>query len=198
MLVPVGMLLVWRVTRRLTRERRLGVLAVTLVAVTAASFGAALVLTAVDQPTAYLHTATRAWEFLVGMLLAVLLETWTPSDRRRRPWTWAGWTGLALLALTGALVDGGRAFPGLATLLPVWAAVVIVLSGAARPSGSLARALAWSPLAYAGRYAYAFYLWHWPILVLTLAARGRGVGWLAGTAVLVVAGVLAVLTHHLV
>lgn len=55
----------------------------------------------------------------------------------------------------------------------------------------VSRLLAWRPLAKAGGYAYSFYLWHWPVLVFMIAVRDRPVGWLAGTAVLVLSAGLA-------
>lgn len=193
--VPLVLLGVWWLTRRLPRTRRLQALAATVGVTALASFVTALVMTRVDQPTAYFHTGARAWEFLVGMLLAMVLGVWRPQGRW---WALLGWAGLGLLVATGLVVDGGAVFPGVATLLPIGAAAAVVLAGAAAPGSLLARGLGWGPLANAGRYAYGFYLWHWPILVLAVAVRGRGVGWLAGTAVLLLAGLLAVLTYHLV
>ncbi|WP_284249271.1 acyltransferase family protein [Litorihabitans aurantiacus] len=193
--VPLLMLLTWWCVRRLAPSRRLRILALVVALTTLASFVFALVLTAIDQPVAYVHTLARAWEFLLGMVLAMALTRWNPRGPALQV---LGWVGLAALLLTGLLVDGGSTFPGPATLLPVGAAVAVVVAGAASPRSALPRMLGVRPLAYAGRYAYAFYLWHWPVLVLTVAVRERSVGWLAGACVLLLSAVLAVLTHHLV
>lgn len=45
-------------------------LTVLIALVTAVSFGCSVVMTWLDQPVAYFHTATRAWEFGVGGLVA--------------------------------------------------------------------------------------------------------------------------------
>lgn len=175
---------------------------IVVAAVTAVSFIYAAVMTIVDQPSAYYDTGARAWEFLLGTLLATAATLRGERSREqgviaRNVWSLVGWTALLLIMLTGVLVDGASVFPGPAALLPLGAAAILV----AAPGGSWSpsRLLAWSPLARAGAYAYTLYLWHWPVLILAIAARGGAdVGWLSGSAVLVTSAVLAWVTHRLV
>lgn len=193
--VPAALALVSLVLRRASATMRRRVVTGAVVVAFAASLTFAVILVGQDQTLAYFHTAARAWEFLAGALVAALIARWAPAGRA---WAVVGWAGLAGLLLTGFLVDGGSTFPGLWALVPTGAAAAIILSGSARPHGALARTLGWRPLATAGRYAYAYYLWHWPLLVLWTAAVGRTLQWWEGALVLLGSAVLAPLTYHLV
>lgn len=140
-----------------------------IVLVTVGSFVCSLVLTHLDQPVAYFHTAARAWEFGVGALVAAGLH-------RIPRWSAAtegvlGWAGLGLIFTTGLVLPVASAFPGVAALVPVAGATLILLSGEAR-RGTAAGLLSSRPLVSLGGVAYAIYLWHWPLLVFTLHLRG--------------------------
>ncbi|MBO0899861.1 acyltransferase [Cellulomonas sp. zg-ZUI22] len=194
--VPALLLLVWWITRRRAHEVRVRAVQGTVVALTVLSAVWAAVAVRLDQPAAYYDTAARAWEYLAGAVLALVVT------RMRRPLRGApvlGTAGLVLLLASGLLVDGGHVFPGPAALVPLTAAALVVLAGAGDgPPRGVARLLGARPLAEAGRRAYAFYLWHWPVLVIAVTVRGRGAGWMAGTAVLLVSAVLAWATHRFV
>lgn len=149
--------------------------------VTAASFVYSLHLTATDQPVAYFHTATRAWEFGVGALVALGGSRLAIRSSAAK-WI-RGWTGLGLILATGVVVPVSDTFPGVAALLPVTGAVLVLAAGsregqdaAATPQrhrhGSATGMLSWSPLVSLGGVAYAVYLWHWPVLVFSLQVRG--------------------------
>lgn len=187
-LLPLALLTVWWLGRRLDPGARLRLVRAGVIVAAGASFVYAAVLVRVDQPFAYYDTFARAWEYLAGTILA-LIVTRTAWSRTRR--LVAGWLGVALILATGALVDGGAAFPGPWALVPLAGAALVVLAGAGSAPVGVSRLLAWRPLAHAGGYAYSFYLWHWPVLVLVIAIRERPVGWLAGSAVLVLSAGLA-------
>ena len=151
-------------------RRAIGRRLVVLIAlVTLMSFGCSVVMTWQDQPVAYFHTATRAWEFGIGGLVAAgLIAAPRLGVGGQRI---AGWLGLLLIVGTGLVVPVSSAFPGFAALLPVIGAVLILLSGT--PSrGSAASLLSRQPLVWLGGRAYAIYLWHWPLLVFYLHLRG--------------------------
>lgn len=151
---------------RATARRRLAMM---VALVTVASFVFSIYLTWQDQPVAYFHTATRVWEFGVGSLVATgLLAGPRLTDRGERV---AGWTGLGLILATGLVMPVSDLFPGVAALMPVLGAVLILVSG--RPvRGSAARLLATRPMVSLGGVAYAIYLWHWPVLIFYLQIRG--------------------------
>ncbi|MCO1578915.1 acyltransferase [Crossiella sp. SN42] len=165
-------------------------IAVTLALLTALSLAYSIHLTATDQPFAYFHTFTRLWEFALGGLLALVADR--ISLPRRLRW-FLGWAGILALVSCGLVLDVGTVFPGYAALWPTTAAVLVILAGGAE------RVLSARPLVRLGDLSYALYLWHWPVLVLYLVARGGGqVGWRGGVLVIGVSLGLAVLTHRLV
>ncbi|MET7135728.1 acyltransferase [Cellulosimicrobium sp. MI9406] len=197
--LPVLLLIVWWLAGRAGVERRLVVVHATVVVLAVASFVHAALGVRADQAFTYYDTFARAWEYLVGVVLAVLVA------RVRLHGRWAvvvGWVGVALVVASGVLVDGGALFPGPATLVPLAGAALVVVAGAsaghAAPAGSVSRLLGKPAVARAGGYAYAFYLWHWPVLVFAVVVRDRPVGWLAGAGVLLLSAVLAALTKHFV
>ena len=135
-----------------------------IAAASLASFVYAAILVGVDQPLNYYSTFTRFWELGLGALLAVGMG-------RARLSGIAGAVvsavGLALVVVSGLVVDGAATFPGPAALVPVGGAALVVLG-----SGPANRLLAARPLARLGGMAYSLYLWHWPLLIVSLAALG--------------------------
>lgn len=172
-------------------QRRGLTIAVAVLAVL--SFGYALYSVHVRQEFAYFDTGARAWEFLAGALVALLL-----GHRSMPAWIAvpAGWIGLAMLFAVGPLLDGRHGFPGALALVPVGAATLLMVAGQGQHvhHGSAARVLAWKPLSRSGNYAYEFYLWHWVVLVAVLAATGSsqlGLAW--GLGVMLIAAALSLL-----
>ncbi|MDO5731865.1 acyltransferase family protein [Corynebacterium sphenisci] len=170
-----------------------------LLAGVAASFAYACWLHDRDQVANYYSTIARFWEIGLGAVLALLL---TRHDGRRRalPDRAAGAlaaTGLLLIALTGAVLDGAAEFPGPGTLLPLGGAALVILAGG-RP-GAATALLESRPALFLGRIAYPLYLWHWPLLIITIDLLGsRRPGAIPGTAVIAASLLLAQATHRFV
>jgi len=194
--VPLLLLAVWRLAGRAGAIDRSRVVLAVVVTAAVASFVYAAVSVAARPQTAYYDTAARAWEYLLGAVLAVaLVRARTPRPRTGL----VGWVGVTVVLLSGVIVDGGASFPGPAALVPLAGASLVMLAGAGTgASTGVTRLLAWGPLSRAGSYAYAFYLWHWPVLVMVVVLRDRPVGWLAGAGVLVLSALLAIGTKHLI
>lgn len=196
-LLPILLWLIWRVCRFVDVQSRKRYIAATIVMLAIASFVYACALTASDQPVAYFNTFARAWEFLGGTLIAMLLARWQPHGKL---WQWATWPALLVILTFGAVVPAGSLFPGPITVVPLAAAVVLIIAGSLtserrRPITNLLASRWVAPL---GKYAYAFYLWHWPILVLFVAYAGYVPGLRSGAMILAMSACLAVATHHLV
>jgi peptidoglycan/LPS O-acetylase OafA/YrhL len=116
-------------------------------------------------------TDTRAVGLLLGVALAMV---WHPS--RLRPITGRGarWIldGVGLLALAMILrtfltvhdFDPGLYHGGF-LLLAFWTALLVGVL--AHPAARLGTVLGNPPLVWLGLRSYSFYLWHWPILMLT-------------------------------
>ena len=115
--------------------------------------------------------------------------------------------GLLAILSCGALIDGVKQFPGPWALVPVGAAMLLILSGANRGAHASTRdrmplpnrLLAAGPLVTLGSMAYALYLWHWPLLIFWLAGTGAPhAGFWDGLAILLISGGLAYLTMRFV
>lgn len=176
----------------LRRRRRLSAPAVAgpvLAVATLASFGCAAWLHTVDQELNYYSTWARLWELTLGGLLAlyahrVKLAEWLRSGLAA--------VGLVMVLTTGFLFDGAAEFPGPAALYPLGGATLVVLG-----SGPVANALASRPLRRLGAWAYALYLWHWPLLIAVTVLRDEErPGVLTGCGVIVASLVLAAATHR--
>ncbi len=155
-----------------------------LVAVAFASFGLAIYGARTYPAAAFYLLPTRAWELLVGCLLAlgqVRLDALIPAGRRRAMLADLG--GLMVLA-SFFVVRKGDWFPAPAGLLPTLGAALLI--GLGRESGLARRILSLGPVVYVGKISYSWYLWHWPVIVLSrqagfeetwmLFATGLGLG----------------------
>lgn len=112
-----------------------------------------------DKASAFFLPDSRAWEFGVGALLAMV----PPLAAR-------GWmselmplSGLAMIAYSALTLTGDSNFPGLNAALPCVGAGLVVCRTTA--PGVVAAALGSSPVRFVGLISYSLYLWHWPVLV---------------------------------
>ena len=175
-------------------ERRIPAIRSVIAAVLVASFAASVVITATDGAAAYFVTHTRAWEFAVGGLLAVL-----PVSLSRAPARWAapaavaGWAGLL-----GALIlfRESLPFPGWVALLPVAGTALVIWAGAPHRSGA---AIVGNPVVqWIGTVSYSLYLWHWPLVVL-VPTTGPVLGsWLREPLILMLTIGLSALSYRFV
>nr|WP_090608891.1 acyltransferase family protein [Mycobacterium lentiflavum] len=190
--------------RRLLKTRLRTLFVVLLSALTIASFVYAIFAHADDQSNAYYDSFARAWELLLGALVGAVV-----ADIRWPMWLRTAAASIALAAVVscGALIDGVDEFPGPWALVPVGAAMLMILAGAnlagdAHTSGRMPlpnRLLATRPLVELGAIAYSLYLWHWPLLIFWLSYTGhKHADFVEGAAVLLISGVLAYLTTQLV
>ncbi|WP_165865714.1 acyltransferase family protein [Vallicoccus soli] len=173
LLLATGALLVRRRRARgpLPRAAVVRRAAVALALVGGASFAASVVLSPTTGGWAYYGLHTRAWELAVGGGLALALAAPGPLSRLPRPAAvLLGWAGVAAVVASAVLIDGSTAFPGSAALGPVLGTAALVAAGAgvggAAVRGSASRVLSHPVPRYVGRISYAWYLWHWPFLVL--------------------------------
>lgn len=158
------------------------------------------VLSDLPQSWLYYDGAARMWELTLGGLLSCLIP-WLRAPQNLR--IVLGVAGLAVVCMCGIVLDGGTLFPGPWALVPVGAAMALIVAGAAPPGTATprgtaavdtptARLLSSPPLIRLGSIAYALYLWHWPVLIGYLVLRERGsVGALGGLAVIGVSLMLA-------
>ena len=175
---------------RFRRRALAGMLAVIAVG----SLWASAAQTAVSAPWAYFGIHTRAWELAAGGLLALA----APAFARLAYPAVTGWLGLALIVAGAVRFDETTPFPGVAALLPVTGAVLVIAAGCATPGGGVGRMLGMGPFRLVGRVSYGYYLWHWPLLLIAPIALGlRPSVWLHLGLMTVAFGV-AVVSYHVV
>ncbi len=150
--------------------------AVALAVVALASLIAAIVVLPRDGSAVFYLLPFRAWELLVGSLLAIGA---VPLIRQRWAAELASLAGLALIAGSVMLLTPATPFPGLAALPVVIGTALIIHAGSSFPKAGVNRLLAIGPMRFVGLISYSLYLWHWPIIVFypyvfgypTLAAK---------------------------
>lgn len=150
---PLLLFIGWRVGKRS---------ATLLVAlITIASFVAALVGTEGTGGglLGFYSPFTRAWEFGVGALIALLGLRFRGD---RAPQVAVVGTGLLLASLW--MITERTPFPSMWTLLPVGGTALLIMSGST--SHRVSAALSSTPMVRIGDWSYSIYLWHWPLIVV--------------------------------
>ena len=140
------------------------------------------------KPSATFYLApTRAWELLIGSLLALDIVPVVKTTTYRNVAAFAG-VGLILIAIFAYTKE--TMFPGMAALLPAVGTALIIWNTGTFISTMLSTA----PIVFVGTISYSLYLWHWPLLAFGsyLKIVGLAVGEVAG--LLGVAAVAAVVS----
>jgi len=117
---------------------------------------------ALDSKFSFYMLPARAWELLVGVLLAWCLPRYLPHPRTG---DWLSAAGLALCIVPVFLLDEHSAFPDVNALYPTFGSALIILGTAASPACRVARLLSTGPFVAVGRISYSLYLVHWPVVV---------------------------------
>jgi peptidoglycan/LPS O-acetylase OafA/YrhL len=148
--------------RKRPRARRILTFAI-LAAGTVASFVYSIHETSYDSSVSYLSTATRAWEFGAGGLLALVTVPPSIAPHVRAAVSWAG---IGAILLSAVEFSGSTPFPGTAALLPVAGVVAVIAAGLPQVAWAPSRLMVVRPVQSLGDASYSLYLWHWPLIVL--------------------------------
>ncbi len=136
----------------------------------------------------------RIWELGAGVLLALGLHHWPAHLMLRRAGNAVMGLGLALVLGSAVWLDETAAFPGLLALPVVVGTVLMIWAG---PHAEFGRSvLAWPGLVTLGRLSYAWYLWHWPVLVFARLSQAAPLSIGARLALLLGSLLLAWATHR--
>src|SRR5947207_290996 len=146
------------------RSRR--ALWVILAGLTVTSLLSSIWFTAAGGTFAFYGLPTRAWEFGIGGMAALV-----PRGALRLP-TRAihaiGWLGLTAIGVSAHFISGEIGFPGWIAAVPVLGTAAALIAGAEAARGP-AVLLGAAPLQFVGSLSYSWYLWHWPFLVFSAA-----------------------------
>lgn len=140
---PLFLMCFWR--------RRFMVWGVVVIAL--GSFALSVLLTKSNPSAAFYLPFTRAWELMIGALIALVPRLVVNSNLRST-------LGCVLIGAAAFLLDPKTPYPGWAALLPTLGAALLI----AAEGSMLNRALALRPVVFVGLISYPLYLWHWPLL----------------------------------
>ncbi len=196
---PVLLLVLFLITRQFGVTLRVVVAGLALAGLVYAG-----VLAQSEAMQSYLGTLARAYQLLVGAVVAL----WVFRRQRRghapppgapgtfdRPWgqMLAG-VGLLMVLVAASPLLGDLTAYGRGVLSALGTGALI-LGMELAPAGGVPAALSWSPARRLGDYSYPMYLWHWPVIVLGDLAGWLPVAWLPRvTVVLAVTITLAAAT----
>ncbi|MEU2043547.1 acyltransferase family protein [Nocardia niwae] len=186
----------WLVRRRRRDSVTVLPYLIVLMVVGALSLAISLIWTRTMPPWAFFALPARAWELAAGGMVALSPVLWPRLPKSVS--ACAGWVGAGLIVAACAQLDEKTPYPGVAALLPVLGAVLLIASGGVETRFGVGRVLAVTELQAIGRLSYSWYLWHWPVLVLAPHALGHPLGLVGSLAAVAMAGGLALLTKRLI
>lgn len=167
----------WRAgtdSRSPTRRTLIGVMALVLVI----SLSLCLGWTPRKPDWAFYMMPSRAWQFALGALTYLATErrlghadesvTGFPYNQLwfARTSDAGGWIGVCLIGLSALTIHTQTPYPGYAALLPSLGAALVIAAGARARSSGPSLMLRARPMGWIGDLSYAWYLWHWPALLL--------------------------------
>jgi len=136
----------------------------------------------VDAMLAFYSALSRAFELMVGSVLALSVRTQVVSSVLREL---LAATGLLLITVSAFTFTATTPFPGIAALAPCLGAALIIWTGAQAQTFT-SQLLSLRPVRWIGGLSFSLYLWHWPVLVTTRHwLLGEPNAWQATTAVCV-------------
>ncbi len=155
------------------------------------SFGASLLVSA-DPAALFFLPHFRAWELLLGALLAIAPVAAVSVSLTRVLLSLAG---LAMLGAATVLIDHSTPFPGWWALLPAFGAALAIHAG---PDNLVNRCLGTRLLVFIGKISFPLYLWHWPLLTFARIMESGEPGAGVRVAAVILSVLLAWLSYRLV
>jgi peptidoglycan/LPS O-acetylase OafA/YrhL len=153
----------------LLRWRR-GLVMPAMVGLTTLSFACCWLGTALHPAAAFYLPITRAWELLVGCILALRAPAMTEKKTSHRCAGAIAGVGVVMILVAYLALDGRTGFPGYKAALPTLGAA-LVIGYASGEAGIVGWSLRRPWLVFVGKISYSLYLWHWPVIVFLKAMQ---------------------------
>jgi peptidoglycan/LPS O-acetylase OafA/YrhL len=154
LLFPIFLLIIRRLFAQWLKQGVVILLFASLAASVATLYG--------NPTTAFYMPYTRAWELLLGTVIALGLF---PRLTRVPVRNGVALLGIGMIGYSLLRYSPQTPFPGLAAVVPCAGSALIIGAG---ESGStlVGKALSWRPIVFIGLISYSLYLWHWPMIIL--------------------------------
>lgn len=140
-----------------------------IVAILVASLALAIYQVPHAPETAFYLLPDRAWELMLGGVLAIGNF---PLPSRRWLREILALIGVALIAFAVFAYNTETPFPGWTAIPPCLGAALLIYTGSSGTS-VIGATLSSAPLVGVGLISYSFYLWHWPLRVFSQYALFR-------------------------
>jgi peptidoglycan/LPS O-acetylase OafA/YrhL len=114
-----------------------------------------------DQGAAFYLIESRAWELLIGSLLAY---GFLPKFKSTFLLESISVGGIVLVLACAHFYSRSLPFPGLLALLPCLGSALIIVAGQQRDTFGT-RLLSLKPVVFTGLISYSLYMWHWPLRI---------------------------------
>ena len=131
-------------------------------AVAAVSFAVSVWGAHAAQSATFYLPFTRAWELLLGVLIAIYPIRVLDRPMLRNA---VAALGLAMIMFAILTLSEFEAFPGL-NAAPVCLGAAMVIAAGARGPTAAGALLSVGPATWIGKLSYSIYLWHWPVIVM--------------------------------
>ncbi|MGP3696350.1 acyltransferase family protein [Rhodobacter sp. NSM] len=184
LVVPVAIWAVWRFVRRAE-------MAVLLIAL-AGSLALSVYMTERGPTANFFLLPTRAWELLLGSLVAVLPARIALRGIANEA---VALSGLALTLAPVFLYTESTPFPGVTAIPPCLGTALMIWTGRSAPT-LVSRLLSLEPLVGIGRISYSLYLVHWPICVFLLYVTLEQPGPLQVVSIVALSFLLALVSYR--
>lgn len=185
---PLFIIIIWRyVTRNLM---------IALIAAAMLSLLAAIVVAHKDQAAAFYLLPTRAWEILVGAIVALRAASSHSTERPNKITHILVYLGFAFLLAPIFVLNEAVGFPWPWALPSViGTALILALANSAHP---VTHILSLGPLRHIGLISYSAYLWHFPLLAFSWTLALSAPNLLARAGIVILTFILADLTWRLI
>jgi len=140
------------------------------------------------EATFYL-VPTRAWELMVGSILALGVLPAPSSPAIRNSLSMAG---ISLIIYSIIYYTEATPFPGYNALAPVIGSGLIIYSVRGGGTSLITKLLSVRPLVFIGLISYSLYLWHWPLIAFSKYLMFRDFTWIDSSLIILASFVFAI------